>query len=46
MLNLICKKDAFLNAFVNTHVATEFLKTDMNKILTESFAEFEKGPGS
>lgn len=41
-LNLICKNDAFLNAFVNTQIATEFLALDIEKRLEKSFREFEK----
>lgn len=40
-LSLICKNDAFLNAFVNTQVITEFLNMDIEKITKESFEKFE-----
>jgi hypothetical protein len=39
-LNLICKNDAFMNAFVNTQLVTHFL-TNIENILTKSFNEFE-----
>jgi len=41
-LNLICKNDAFMNAFVNTQVVSVFLSMDMEKHIIEQFAEFEK----
>jgi hypothetical protein len=37
-LHLFCKSDAFLNAFVNTHIATQFLEADMEKLLREQFS--------
>jgi len=40
-LNLVCRNDAFMNAFVNTQLATQFL-TYMEDILTKSFNEFER----
>lgn len=40
-LNLICKNDAFMNAFVSTQIATEFLSMDIDKILESSFNSFE-----
>jgi hypothetical protein len=40
-LNLVCKNDAFLNAFVNTQLVTQFL-INMEDILTKSFNEFER----
>jgi hypothetical protein len=39
-LNLICKNDAFLNAYVNTQLVTQFL-INMEAILRKSFDEFE-----
>jgi len=39
-LNLVCKNDAFLNAFVNTQLVTQFL-INMEDILMKSFNEFE-----
>jgi hypothetical protein len=41
-LNLVCKNDAFLNAFVNTQLVTQFL-INIEDILTKSFNEFETG---
>jgi len=41
-MNLICKNDVFMNAFVNTQIATEFLSMDIEKRLQKSFEEFEK----
>jgi hypothetical protein len=40
-LNLVCKNDAFVNAFVNTQLVTQFL-THIEDILTKSFNEFER----
>jgi|GEM_PF-3161672 len=40
-LNLVCKNDAFLNAFVNTQLVTQFL-INIEDILTKSFNEFER----
>ena len=40
-LNLVCKNDAFMNAFVNTQLVTQFL-INMEDILTHSFNGFEK----
>jgi hypothetical protein len=42
-LNLVCKNDAFMNAFVNTELVTQILKS-MENILAKSFIEFERGP--
>ena len=39
-LNLVCKNDAFVNAFVNTQLVTQFLK-NIENILGKSFDEFE-----
>ena len=41
-LNLICKNDAFMNAFVVTQIITEFLSMDVEKVLKASFDSFEK----
>lgn len=40
-LNLVCKNDAFMNAFVNTQLVTQFL-INIEDILTKSFNDFEK----
>jgi hypothetical protein len=40
-LNLVCKNDAFMNAFVNTQLVTQFL-INIGDILTKSFSEFER----
>ena len=40
-LNLVCKNDAFVNAFVNTQLVTQFL-INIEDILTKSFDEFER----
>jgi hypothetical protein len=40
-LNLVCKNDAFVNAFVNTQLVTEFLIHE-EEILAKSFDDFEK----
>ena len=42
-LSLICKNDVFMNAFVSTQVATEFLSMDIEKTLEKAFNEFKKG---
>jgi len=41
-LSLICKNDVFMNAFVTTQVATEFLSMDIEKRLEASFDNFER----
>lgn len=41
-MNLICKNDAFMNAFVNTQIATVFLNMDIEKSLIKAIDEFEK----
>ena len=41
-LNLVCKNDAFVNAFVNTQLVTQFL-VNMEDILKKSFNDFERG---
>ncbi len=40
-LNLVCKNDAFMNAFVNTQLVTQFL-INIEGILKNSFNEFER----
>jgi len=40
-LNLVCKNDVFMNAFVNTQLVTQFL-VNIEDILTKSFDEFER----
>jgi hypothetical protein len=40
-LNLVCRNDAFMNAFVNTQLVTQFL-IHIENILTKSFDEFER----
>jgi hypothetical protein len=40
-LNLVCKNDAFVNAFVNTELVTQFLIREED-ILAKSFDEFER----
>ncbi len=40
-LNLVCKNDAFVNAFVNTQLVAQFL-VNIEGILTKSFEDFEK----
>jgi hypothetical protein len=42
-LNLVCRNDAFMNAFVNTELVTQILRS-MEDILAKSFIEFERGP--
>lgn len=41
-LNLICKNDAFMNAFVNTQTISTFLSMDIENHLIQKFMEFEK----
>jgi len=41
-MNLICKNDAFMNAFVNTQAAAVFLNMDIEKSLIKAIDEFEK----
>lgn len=36
-LNLICENDAFMNAFVNTHMITMILSLDFEKTLKQTF---------
>jgi len=45
-LNLICKNDAFMNAFVNTQIAIEFLSMDIDSILKMSFDNFTTVEGA
>jgi hypothetical protein len=40
-LNLVCKNDAFLNAFVNTQLVAQIL-IHIEGILTKSFDDFER----
>lgn len=40
-LNLVCKNDAFVNAFVNTQLVTQLL-INIDDILTKSFNDFER----
>ncbi|KJJ83856.1 hypothetical protein OMAG_002277 [Candidatus Omnitrophus magneticus] len=40
-LNLICKNDAFMNAFINAHVITEMLDLNIENILEKAFEKFE-----
>ena len=40
-LNLVCKNDAFMNAFVNTQLVTEFLIHEED-LLAKSFDKFER----
>lgn len=37
-LNLICKSDAFMNAFYHTQIAAEFLSMDMERVLANTFS--------
>ncbi|MFH1395293.1 MAG: hypothetical protein ABIH09_03970 [Candidatus Omnitrophota bacterium] len=41
-LNLICKNDAFMDAFVETQIITEFLSMDIEKQIEESFRKFKE----
>ena len=41
----ICKNDALMNAYVETHAATMYLTMDIERLLKESFANFT-APGS
>lgn len=40
-LNLICKNDAFLNAIVNTQLATQLLTMDMESMLETAYTNFK-----
>jgi hypothetical protein len=41
-LNMVCKNDAFLNAFANTQITGLFLSMDMEDVLKKSFDKFEQ----
>jgi len=41
-LNLVCKNDAFMNAFVSTQIATEFLSMNIDEALTKAVETFGK----
>jgi hypothetical protein len=41
-MNLVCKNDVFMNAFVNTQVVSEFLVTNIEDAIAKSVGEFEK----
>jgi hypothetical protein len=41
-LRLICENDAFLNAFVNAQIATEFLEIDVGTTLQRAFETHNK----
>jgi len=41
-MNLICRNDAFMNAFVNTQIATEFLSMGIDKATAKAFEEHDK----
>ena len=41
-MNLVCKNDVFMNAFVNTQVVSEFLVMSIEDAITKSVGEFEK----
>jgi hypothetical protein len=43
-MNLVCKNDVFMNAFVNTQVVTEFLSMDIKDIATQALQEFLQEP--
>ncbi|MGD0883275.1 MAG: hypothetical protein ABSA46_00110 [Thermodesulfovibrionales bacterium] len=43
-LNLICQRDAFINAFFNTHVFAEFLSMDMEEVLKKTFCDLDNTP--
>jgi len=36
-MNLVCDKDAFMNAFVNTQIITDILSFDIGKLVDEGF---------
>lgn len=44
-LTMICKKDAFVNAFVNAQIALEFLSLDVEQRLALAFSDHERGAG-
>ncbi|MCK4751909.1 MAG: hypothetical protein KAS75_00580 [Planctomycetes bacterium] len=39
-MNLVCKRDAFMNAFANTQVITQFLSLGIDESLQETFNSF------
>ncbi|MBU1124565.1 MAG: hypothetical protein KKC84_00895 [Candidatus Omnitrophica bacterium] len=41
-MNLVCKNDVFMNAFVNTQVVSEFLTMDIEDTLKKTFENFEQ----
>jgi len=41
-MNLICKNDVFVNAFVSTQASTEFLSMDIERTAAKAFDEFDK----
>ncbi|MFH1848392.1 MAG: hypothetical protein ABH825_04160 [Candidatus Omnitrophota bacterium] len=41
-LSMICKSDAFMNAFVSTQAATEFLDMDIEKALESAFRRHDE----
>lgn len=41
-LNLICKNDAFQNAFIASHIITEIMSLNIEKRVSEAFERFEK----
>ena len=43
-LNMISKSDAFINAFINTQIATKFLSLGMDKRIDEAIEAFEASP--
>ena len=40
-LHLICKNDAFINAFANTHISADILSFDMEEDMEEAFNNFD-----
>ena len=38
-MNLACKNDVFMNAFVNTQLITQILSLDFDKTIAEQFNE-------
>ncbi len=41
-LSLVCKNDAFMNAFVNTQIVSEFLTMNIKQTIAKSLDKFEK----
>lgn len=41
-MNLICKNDAFMNAFVNTQIATVFLNMDIENLLLKRLMSLKR----